>query len=66
VFGFEHWHDFTRIAVVTDHAWLCAAVSIFKSFLHAEGRLFSLSEFVAAKDWMITDAKKQPPDKNIQ
>jgi SpoIIAA-like len=46
----ELWHDLIRIAVVTDHAWLCAAVSMFKSFLHGEVRLFNLSEFAAAKD----------------
>jgi hypothetical protein len=21
-FGVKHWHDFSRIAVVTDHAWM--------------------------------------------
>ena len=22
VFGIRHWHDFTHIALVTDHAWI--------------------------------------------
>jgi hypothetical protein len=57
VFGFKHWRDFNRIAVVTDHAWLCAAIGMFKPFFPAEVRLFSLAEITAAKDW-ITDAKE--------
>ena len=34
VFGMKHWHDFSEIAVVTDHAWLRAMVSMFKPFFH--------------------------------
>ena len=56
VFGFRHWHDFSHIAVVTDHAWVRAMVSMFKPFFHGQVRLFGLSELPAAKDW-ITDAK---------
>jgi hypothetical protein len=56
-FGFRHWHDFTRIAEVTDHPWMSAMVSLFKPFFHGEVRLFRLSELPAAKDW-ITDAKR--------
>lgn len=57
VFGFKHWHDFSHIALVTDHVWLSAIVSMFKPFFHGEVRLFRLSELHAAKDW-IADAKR--------
>jgi hypothetical protein len=52
-FGFKHLHDFGRVAVVTDHAWVGAAVNMFKPFFHAEVRLFGLSELPAAKDWIV-------------
>jgi SpoIIAA-like len=50
--GIKHWHDFSQIAVVTDHAWLRAAVSMFKPFFRGEFRLFALSEMPAAKAWI--------------
>ncbi len=31
-FGLKHRHDFSRIAVVTDHAWMSATVNMFKPF----------------------------------
>jgi hypothetical protein len=51
-FGFQHWHDFTHIAVVTDHQWIGAVVSMFKPFFHGDVRKFRLSEFSAAKNWI--------------
>ena len=56
-FGFRHWHDFTHIAVVTDHPWMSAMVGMFKPFFHGEVRLFRLSELPAAKGW-ISDANR--------
>jgi hypothetical protein len=56
-FGFRHWHDFTHIAVVTDHTWMSAMVRMFKPFFHGEVRLFRLSELPAAKGW-ISDANR--------
>jgi hypothetical protein len=56
-FGVRHWHDVTHIAVVTDHLWMSAMVSMFKPFFHGEVRLFRLSELAAAKGW-IRDAKR--------
>ena len=52
VFGLKHWHEFSRIAVVTDHAWLSAMVNMFKPFFHGEVRLFRVAGFAAAKDWI--------------
>ena len=37
-FGFKHWHDFSLIAVVTDHTSMCAMVHMFKPFFHGEVR----------------------------
>ena len=56
-FGFKHWHDFSQIAVVSNHAWLRAAVRMFKPFFDGELRLFRLSDLPAAKDW-LKDAKR--------
>src|SRR5271165_1003324 len=56
VFGIKHWHDFSHIAVVADHAWLRPMVSVFRPFFYGEVRLFGLSDLPAAKRW-ITDAK---------
>ncbi len=58
-FGLGHWHDFSRIAVVTDHAWRSAMVNMFKPFFHGEARLFRLAQLPAAKDW-ITGAPEKP------
>jgi hypothetical protein len=51
-FGLRHWHDFSHIAVVTDHAWLSTMVAMFKPFFHGEVRLFRLDQSPAAKDWI--------------
>jgi hypothetical protein len=51
-FGIKHWHDFSRIAVVTDQVWLGGVVSMFKPFFHGEVRLFQLAQLSAAKDWI--------------
>jgi len=56
-FGLKHWHDFDRIAVVADQAWLRAAVSMFTPFFPGEVRMFGLSELSAAKAW-IADGKR--------
>lgn len=56
VFVLEHWHDFSHIAVVTDHAWLRIMVSTFKPFFHGDVRVFQVAEFPTAKRW-ITDIK---------
>jgi hypothetical protein len=52
VFGLRHWHDFSHVAVVTDHPWLSAMVNMFKPFFHGEVRLFGLDQLPAAKDWV--------------
>lgn len=56
-FGLRHWHDFSHIAVVTDHAWMRAMVSMFKPFFHGNVRLFGLAELPAAKDWIASTQK---------
>ena len=53
-FGLRHWHDFSHIVVVTDHAWMRAMVSMFKPFFHGNVRLFGLAELLAAKDWIAS------------
>ena len=62
-FGLRHWHDFSLIAVVADHAWMRAMVSMFKPLFHGNVRLFGLAELPAAKDW-IASTKKRLRDGN--
>ncbi|MGB8737487.1 MAG: STAS/SEC14 domain-containing protein [Rhodomicrobium sp.] len=51
-FGVKHWHDFTRIAVVADQAWLRTAVSLFSPFFPCEVRLFRLQDLAGARAWI--------------
>ncbi len=51
-FGLKHWHSFRRIAVVTDHVWMNASISMFKPFFPGEVRLFKLADLPAAKLWI--------------
>ncbi len=57
-FGIAHLRDFSRIAVVSDHVALNAAVSLFKPFFHGEARAFRLADIDKARDW-ITAASPQ-------
>ncbi len=50
--GFNHLHDFDRIAVVTDHDWFSGAVRGFGVMLPCPVRVFSLDELEAAKHWI--------------
>ena len=56
-FGLRHWHEFSHIAVVTDHAWMRAMVSMFKPFFHGDVRLFGLAQLPDAKVWIATATK---------
>jgi hypothetical protein len=51
-FGFSHWHDFSQIALVTDHAWMGGLVTMFTPFFHGAVRLFRLAQLSAAKEWI--------------
>jgi hypothetical protein len=51
-FGLKHWHQFKRIAVVTDNTWLRAAVTMFSPFVPIEMRLFELAKLDTAKTWI--------------
>src|SRR6185437_4164595 len=51
-FGIKHWHEFKRIAVVADQAWMRNSISMFTPFFPAEVQLFTLSELPAARDWI--------------
>ncbi len=55
-FGFKHWHDFTHIAVVADHAWIRSVISLFTPFFPGKVQLFKLAELPAAKVWISADA----------
>jgi hypothetical protein len=50
-FGLKHWRDFTKIAVVSDHARLRAIVSMFKPFFRGELRLLRLRASPASSNF---------------
>jgi hypothetical protein len=51
-FGLKHWHDFSHIAVVTDHLWMRSALSLFTPFFPGEVRMFNRVELQTAEDWI--------------
>ncbi len=57
-FGLKHWHEFSQIAVVSDHAWLNAVIHMFKPFFHGQARLFGLPDLPAAKEWIESVPKR--------
>ena len=56
-FGFKHWHQFRRVAVVTESGWLRAAVTMFSPFFPSHVQLFRLGELDVAKEWLNRDDK---------
>ncbi|MEO7085759.1 MAG: STAS/SEC14 domain-containing protein [Gemmatimonadaceae bacterium] len=52
MFGVKHWRDFSRVAVVTDHAWVRGAVSLFSPLFPSDVRLFAVADLPAAKTWV--------------
>jgi hypothetical protein len=55
VFGLKHWRDASRLALVTDHAWMKTAVAIFQPFYPGRMKVFGLAELDAAKAWISAD-----------
>lgn len=49
----RHLHDFERIAVVSDHAWLNIGLKLFGPLMPAHIKLFSLDEMDQAKTWVV-------------
>ncbi|MGD2044058.1 MAG: STAS/SEC14 domain-containing protein [Acidimicrobiia bacterium] len=50
--GMQHWSDFERIAVVTDHSVYRTAIKGFGFLMPGEVRVFAVEELDAAKDWI--------------
>jgi hypothetical protein len=51
-FGFSHWADFGRIALVTDIGWMRTSARLFAPLMPAELHIFALDELEDAKDWI--------------
>jgi hypothetical protein len=51
-FGFSHWADFSRIAVVTDIGWIRTATRLFAPLMPGELHIFALDELEDAKRWI--------------
>ena len=50
--GTTHWHQFKRIRVMTESAWLRAATIMFGPFFPGQIQLFKLAELDPAKTWI--------------
>ncbi len=50
--GFHHMHDFRRVAVVTDVAWLKSMVTAANKLAQAQLRVFANSELASAREWL--------------
>ena len=57
-FDSKHWHQFKRIAVVTESTWLRAAIAMFRPLFPSEIRWFKLAELAAAKEWIVRIEKE--------
>lgn len=50
--GLKHYSGWERIALVTDHDWIRAAVTAFSMVIPAEIRLFNDADFTSAMAWV--------------
>lgn len=55
--GMGHLRSFTRIAVVTDQAWIRHSVGLFGHLMPGEVKVFSVAEEAAASEWVTSDTK---------
>jgi hypothetical protein len=51
-FGFSHWADFGRIAVVTDIGWIRTSARLFAPLMSAELHIFAADELEDARRWI--------------
>ena len=51
-FGLKHWHDFRRVALVSDQAVMRALTRLFAPFFPAEVKVFTRAELPDAKAWL--------------
>lgn len=54
-FGVSHWKKFSRIAVVSDVAWIRYAVHIFAAFRTSPVRVFANADETEARNWIVAD-----------
>lgn len=52
--GLHHWADFSRIAVVTDHAAYRGLIRGFGFLMPGEVRVFDVAELDEAKGWLTS------------
>lgn len=50
--GMQHWSDFERIAVVTDHGTYRTAIKGFGFLMPGEVKVYALDELEAAEEWI--------------
>ena len=52
VFGLKHWHDFRRLALVSDQALMRGMARLFAPFFPAEIKVFTRAQLADAKAWL--------------
>jgi hypothetical protein len=52
--GMQHWSDFDRIAVVTDHSVYRTAIKGFGFLMPGEVKVFPVDQLDAAKEWLAS------------
>lgn len=51
-FGLKHWHDFSKLALVSDEAWIKNMTAFFAGMMPAEVRVFDTDEMESARNWL--------------
>ncbi len=51
-FGFRHWGDFSKIAIVTDLDWLRQSAKLFAPLIRAQVHIFDSDDLDEARSWI--------------
>ncbi len=51
-FGFGHFGDFSKIAIVTDHGWIGHAAKLFGPLIRAQVHIFDVKDLGEARSWI--------------
>ena len=54
-FGFEHFRDVSRAAIVSDHQWIEKMTNMMNPLFKAEIKHFSEDEIDAARKWLLNN-----------
>ena len=57
-FGFSHFFDWERAALVTDVEWMSRATQFFSFMMPGEWRTFPYAEASNARDWIVANQQQ--------